>query len=317
MHNIAIRDRGKRQGLRINEYGVFKEGSPHSIGGATEDQIFSAVGLPFIPPELRENCGEIEAAEAGRLPHLICEADLLGDLHMHTNVTDGKATAREMALTAIELGYQYIAVTDHSQALTVTQGLDEKRLIEQIKRLRDLEQELGAIRILVGIEVDIHADGSLDLPLDMLRELDWVIASVHSYFNLPPEAQTARLIKAMESDVVDCLGHPSGRILGYRDSYPVDLDAVILRAKELGMALELNAYPDRLDLDANHCRQARELGVPIAINTDAHTTYHLRQRTYGIDTARRGWLEPKDVLNTKPLSAFVHWISKQRKGRQR
>jgi DNA polymerase (family 10) len=312
MHNIAIRDRAKRKGLRINEYGVHDEASGEQLGGATEEEIFAAVDLPYIPPELRENQGEIEAAEAGELPRLITEEDLRGDLHLHTDATDGKATAREMAGAAAELGYEYIAVTDHSKALTVTLGLDEKRLRRQVTALRKLEQELGSIRILTGIEVDILADGTLDLALPALRKLDWVIASVHSHFNLPTEEQTARLVAAMETGVVDCLGHPSGRILGHRDGYGADLDRVIRRAGELGVALELNSFPDRLDLDAPHCRQARELEIPLVINTDAHATSHLALRRYGIYTARRGWLEASDVLNTRPYEELRAWIDARR-----
>jgi len=312
MHNIAIRDRAKRKGLRINEYGVFDEASGQQLGGATEEQIFAAVGLPFIPPELRENQGEIEAAAAGELPRLVSEQDLRGELHLHTDATDGKATLREMVAAAVALGHEYIAVTDHSRALTVTQGLDERRLREQVAMIRALEDELGSIRILAGIEVDIHADGTLDLDHDALRELDWVIASVHSHFNLPAQEQTRRLLAAVESGVVDCLGHPSGRILGHREGYPVDLDRVIRRAGELGLALELNGYPDRLDLDAQHCRQARDQGIPVAINTDAHATRQLAQRQYGVYTARRGWLEPRDVLNARPLAELQAWLAQRR-----
>lgn len=312
MHNIAVRDRAKRKGLRINEYGVFDESTGDQIGGETEEQIFASVGLPYIPPELRENAGEIEAAEAGELPQLVTIEDLRGDLHMHTDATDGKATARQMAQAAAGLGYAYIAITDHSKALTVTQGLDEARLRQQVKALRALEDELGSIRILAGIEVDIGADGTLDLDHDALRELDWVVASVHSHFNLPADEQTARLLAAVESGVVDCLGHPSGRILGHRDPLAMDLDRVIRRAGELGLALELNGFPDRLDLDAPHCRQARELGIPVAINSDAHNTRHLEQRQYGVYTARRGWLEPRDVLNTRPLAELEAWIAARR-----
>ncbi len=196
----------------------------------------------------------------------------------------------------------------------MTRGLDEARLRQQVKALRALEDELGSIRILAGIEVDIGADGTLDLDHAALRELDWVVASVHSHFNLPADEQTARLLAAVESGVVDCLGHPSGRILGYRDPMAMDLDRVIRRAGELGLALELNGFPDRLDLDAPHCRQARELGIPVAINSDAHATRHLEQRQYGVYTARRGWLEPRDVLNTRPLAELEAWIAGRRSG---
>lgn len=320
MHNIAIRDRAKRRGLKISEYGVFRErGDPRAadefLCGATEEEVFASVGLGYIPPELRENTGEIEAAEEGRLPALIEERHLRGDLHMHTTWSDGAASAREMAEQAIELGYEYLAITDHSRSLTVAGGLDEARLAAQGEELRALEAELGgAIRILRGIEVDILQDGALDLTLEVLAGLDWVVASVHSHFNLPEEKMTARVIRALESGVVDSLGHPSGRLLGQRDAFALDLDRVIRTARDLGVAMELNAFPDRLDLDAPHCRQAKELGVPIALCTDSHATWHLKKREYGIATARRGWLEPGDVLNAGPLEA-IHERRRERMAR--
>jgi DNA polymerase (family X) len=305
MHNIAIRDRGKRQGLKISEYGVHREPSGELLfGGATEAEIFAAVGLPFIPPELRESQGEIEAAEEGRLPDLLEEKDLRGDLHMHTKDTDGSATAAEMAAAARALGYAYIAITDHSRALAMARGLDVPRLRAQTRALRELEGTAG-IRILSGIEVDVLADGELDLPREELARLDWVVASVHSHFNMDAEVMTSRIVRAMESGVVDCLGHPSGRLLGQRDAYPVDLDAIVRAARRTGVALELNAFPDRLDLDALHCRQAKEQGVPVVLNTDSHATWHLARREFGIFTARRGWLEARDVLNAGPLEAIV------------
>jgi len=307
MHNIAVRDRGKRRGLKINEYGIYREGGEQSIGGRTEGEIFASVGLPYIPPELRENQGEIEAAEADQLPHLIEESDLRGDLHCHTDFTDGTASVLEMAEAAAALGFDYLAITDHSRSLTVARGLDLARLAEQGKVVREVEQELGEIALLTGIEVDILPDGELDLPPDVLHELQWVVASVHSHFNLSAEDQTARVIRAMESGVVDCIGHPSGRLLGQRDGYPIDMDRVIQTAARLGVALELNAFPDRLDLDPPHCRQAREMGVPVVINTDSHAPAHLAQRAFGIYTARRGWLEPKDVLNTRSVEQIRAW----------
>jgi DNA polymerase (family 10) len=317
MHNIAIRDRGKRQGLRINEYGIYREDSQDSLGGATEEEIFEAVGLPWIPPEIRENQGEIEAAETDQLPELIEDGDLLGDLHIHTDFTDGTASVSEMAEAAAALGMDYIAITDHSKALTVARGLDEERLAEQIKLVRQAEDEVGEIRILTGIEVDIMPDGRLDLEVEALAELDWVVASVHSHFNLTEDEQTARIIKAMETGVVDCIGHPSGRLLGQRDPYLTSLDRVIQAAARLGVALELNAFPDRLDLDAIHCRQAREVGVPVVISTDAHAPAHLAQRQFGIYTARRGWLEPEHVLNTRPIEDLEAWIKARRPSKRK
>jgi len=305
MHNIAVRDRGKRRGLRISEYGVFKENTDERLGGATEQEIFASVGLPLIPPELRENQGEIEAAEEGRLPALIREQDLRGDLHVHTSWTDGTASVAEMVAAAAALGYSYVAITDHSRSLAMARGLDEARLAEQRDELRRAEESLGKLRVLAGLEVDILADGSLDLPLEALAQLDWVVASIHSHFNLPEPEMTARVLRALESGVVDCLGHPSGRLLGQRDPIAIDLDRVTREAAKLGVALELNSFPDRLDLDAPHCRQAKDLGVPIVVNTDAHATWHLANRQFGIATARRGWLEPRDVLNAGPLEAIL------------
>lgn len=311
LHNVAIRDRGKRRGLRINEYGVFRAGTGRRVGGARERDVFEAVGLPPIPPELREARGEIEAAEAGALPALVEERDLRGDLHMHTDATDGRSTLREMVEAAAARGHEYVAITDHSRALVVTRGLDEERLERQVRRIRALEQELGTVRIFAGIEVDILADGELDLPPPVLERLDWVIASVHSSFDLPREAMTGRLLRAMRSGVVDCLGHPSGRLLGRRDGYAVDLDRVIQQARELGMALELNSFPDRLDLDARRCRQARELGVPVVINSDAHHVSQLQVLRYGVYTARRGWLEPGDVLNAGGVAAIERFSARR------
>jgi DNA polymerase (family 10) len=218
-----------------------------------------------------------------------------------------------MAEAAMALGYQYVAITDHSKAVAMARGLDETRLREQGHELRELEQQLGGLRVLRGIEVDILKDGSLDLSLEALRELDWVVASVHSHFHLTEEEMTARVLRALESGVVDCLGHPSGRLLGQREAFAIDLDRVIRRAQELGVAMELNAFPDRLDLDAPHCRQAKELGVPVAINTDSHATWHLAKREFGIATARRGWLEAQDVLNAGP----VETIEERRRARLR
>jgi DNA polymerase (family 10) len=302
LHNIAIRDRGKRQGLRINEYGVFDDRTGERHGGEEEQDVFSAVGLPYIPPELREGSGEIEAAAESRLPELITEAHLRGELHMHTDASDGKAPLERMARAAVELGHEYIAVTDHSKALAMVQGLDEVRLAAQVNAVRALEQQLGSIRILAGIEVDILADGSLDLTHEALRELDWVVASIHSHFNMPRELITHRIVTAIETGLVDCIGHPTGRILGHRDEYNVDLERVMRAAAERGVALELNAFPDRLDLSAEGCRQAKDSGVRVTLNTDAHAPGHFRLRELGILTARRGWLGPADVLNTRPVA---------------
>lgn len=307
LHNIAIRARGlKVAGLKISDKGIFLRDTDVRVhSGPREEDIFAAVGLPWIPPELRENTGEIEAAAAGRLPRLVEEPDLQGDLHMHTLASDGTGTARQMAEAALALGHRYIAITDHTKSLEVAHGLDEGRLIAQMRHLRQLEDDLGALRIATGTEVDILADGSLDLDLDVLRQLDWVVASVHSRFDMTGQEMTDRLIRAMETGVVDCIGHPSGRRLGQRNGAELDMERLLQAARKLGVALEVNGNPHRMDLSDVHCRQAREMGVPVVINTDSHAPDHLRHREFGLLTARRGWIEPKHVLNCQPWATLA------------
>jgi DNA polymerase (family 10) len=305
LHNIASRARGNRFQLRISEHGVFRRADDVRLLPAEhEEEIFAAVGLPFIPPELRETVGEIEAAEAGRLPNLVCEQDLRGDLHMHTRASDGKGTAREMAEAAIALGHAYIAITDHTQSLTVANGLDEARLLEQVDHLQRLEQQMGRIRLLTGSEVDILEDGDLDIHPSVLRRLDWVVASIHSHFDLSADEMTARIVRAIESGLVDVIGHPTGRQLGERDGFPFDMERVLRAALRCGVALECNGSPKRMDLDDVGCRQARETGVQVVISTDAHAPAHLAHRQYGLAMARRGWLERKDVLNAWPVEVL-------------
>ncbi|MBW2735301.1 MAG: DNA polymerase/3'-5' exonuclease PolX [Deltaproteobacteria bacterium] len=306
-HNIAVRDRAKRKGLRISEYGVFCESTNERLGGASEEEIFAAVGLPFIPPELRENRGEIEAAEAQKLPRLLEAGDLRGDMHLHTTDSDGKADAVTMVRHAKSLGFDYVAITDHSFGLPVTQGLDAAGLVAQRERLRRIQEEVGGIEVLAGVEAEILADGSLDLPVDVLREQDWVIASVHSGFSMGSEEMTARVIAALDSGVVDCLGHPTGRLLGERDAYAIDLEAVLQAASRAHVAMELNAAPSRLDLNANTCRRAREVGVPVVISSDAHALEQLGALELGVTTARRGWLESKHVLNSWSYEQIQAW----------
>jgi DNA polymerase (family 10) len=291
-------------GLRVNEYGVYREPSGERLGGEQEQDIFTAVGLPYIEPELRENRGEIEAAEAGQLPRLITEEDIRGDLHMHTDASDGISDARTMAEAAIALGREYIAITEHSKGLAFAGGIDAESIVAQTKELRRLQDKLGGIRLLSGIEVDILRDGELDIDDDTLASLDWVIASVHSGFGMDGDKMTQRMIRAMETGLVDCIGHPTGRLLGERDPYAVDMDALLAAAARLGVFMELNAHPTRLDLGATHCRQARDLGVKVAINTDAHDADQLDGMEYGIYTARRGWLAVDDVLNAQPVSTL-------------
>jgi DNA polymerase (family 10) len=300
-HNIAVRTLAQRRGLKLNEYGIFDERG-RRLGGEREEEVFAAVGLPFIPPELRENRGEIEAAAAGALPALIQLDDLRGDLHAHTRVTDGRSSLEAMANAARALGREYLAVTDHSQALAMARGLDPARLAEHGRNIEALDRALdGRPRLLRGIEVDILPDGTLDLPLEVLRGLDWVVASVHSKLDLPRAEQTRRVVRALESGVVDCLGHPTGRQIGTREPSPIDLDEVLAAAARAGAAVELNASPERLDLNDLQVRLAKQAGVPVVISTDAHSTGQLEQLRYGVDVARRGWLERADVANAQPL----------------
>ncbi len=307
-HNIAIRRRGQQRGLKINEYGVFK--GELSIAGKTEESVYKAVGLPYIPPELRENSGEIEAAESGRLPSLVQLDDLTGDLHAHTMATDGHNTIEEMARAAQQLGFTYIAITEHSKRLTVTHGLDEKRLLQQIEEIDCLNQRLKGITVLKGIEVDILEDGSLDLPDPILAQLDLVIGAVHSKFHLSRAKQTTRILKAMDHPHFSMLAHPSGRLLEQREPYDVDMARIIHQASERGCYLELNAHPERLDLLDTHCRMAKEAAVLVSINSDAHTIADLANLKYGIGQARRGWLEKEDVLNTLPLNEVRRLLKK-------
>jgi DNA polymerase (family 10) len=306
MHNVSIRQRALKRGYTLSEYALAKVEDGSFVCGATEEEIYGALGLDWIPPELRENNGEIEAAEEHRLPVLIEEGDIRGDVHMHTVETDGKNTIREMAEAGVARGYEYIAITDHSKNLAMTMGLDDARAVEHIKRIRAVDQEMeGKIRVFAGIEVDILADGALDLSDDVLAQMDVVIASVHSLFNMPEDQMTDRMVKAIENPYVRILGHPTGRLLLRREPYQLDVTAVLRRAAEVGVAVEHNAYPDRLDLCDRDLRLAKELGCRIAINTDAHHTSHLAKMRYGIEQLRRAWLSKEDVLNTLGAGEFL------------
>jgi DNA polymerase (family X) len=296
-HNIAVRKMGQARGLKINEYGIFRDGK--RVGGRTEEEVFAAVKLPFIEPELREDRGEIQAAIAGELPKLITLKDIRGDLHVHTKASDGKSSLREMAETAKMRGYEYLAITDHSKHATVARGLDARRLGTQLDEIDKLNAELEGIRVLKSSEVDILADGKLDLSDRILRRLDLVVAAVHYKFELDAHKQTDRVLRAMDNKYMSILAHPTGRLLGERPAYPLDIERVIEGAKERGVALELNAHPARLDLDDVHCRLCKEMGVKLAISTDAHSTFGLDTIRFGVGQARRAWLEPKDVLNTR------------------
>ena len=295
-----MRRLGQQRGLKINEYGVFK--GEQSIAGKTEESVFRAVGLPFIPPELREGRGEIEAARAKQLPDLITQQDLQGDLHTHTRATDGKASIAEMAQAAKQRGLKYLAITDHSQHLTVVHGLDRKRLQKQLEEIDKLNSKLSGITILKGIEVDILEDGSLDLPDNILSQLDLVIGAVHSQFRLSRSKQTTRILRAMDSRYFSILAHPSGRLLNEREPCELDMPRIIEAARERGCYLELNSQPQRLDLFDNYCQLAKEQGVLISINSDSHSTNGFELLEGGINQARRGWLEKQDVLNTRSLA---------------
>jgi DNA polymerase (family 10) len=320
-HNIALRRLAQERRLKLNEYGVFSagksgRGAERRIAGETEASVYAAVGLPWIPPELREDAGEIEAARRGKLPRLVELADLRGDLHAHTKATDGKATLEEMALAARERGLDYLAITEHSRRLSVAHGLDPARLARQGDEIDRLNARLSGVTLLKGIEVDVLEDGSLDLPDAALAELDLVIAAVHSRFQLSRAAQTRRILAAMESPHVRILAHPSGRLIGEREPYDVDMLQIVRKARERGVALELNAHPERLDLVDTHCRMAKEEGVRVAISSDAHRTQDLDALRFGIGQARRGWLEKADVLNTLTLRQLRAQLARPRGARR-
>jgi DNA polymerase (family X) len=304
-HNVALRQRALRMGYTLSEYSLAKLDTEEPVAGRTEEEIYGKLNLDYIPPELRENLGELDAAENHTLPNLITQADLQGDVHMHTVETDGRNTIEEMAEAASERGYKYMAITDHSKNLAFANGLDDKRAVEHIQRIRAASETNGKIRIFAGVEVDILGDGTLDLSDSVLEQMDLVIASVHSHFNQSPAEMTDRLLKAVQNPNVSLLGHPTGRMLLRRDAYSFDIDAVLKEAAKNKVAMELNAYPDRLDLSDRHLRLAKQHGVKIVINTDSHHTSHMEKIRFGILQARRAWLTKDDVLNTLPLPTFA------------
>lgn len=297
VHGIACRRRAQKRGLKLNEYGLFD--GTRRIAGATEDSLYKKIGLPWIDPVLREAQGEIEAAEVGALPALIARDDIRGDLHAHTKASDGKNTLREMAEAAKLKNYEYLAITDHSKSQRVAGGLSERELEDQIEEIARMNESVAGFRLLSSCEVDILEDGSLDFPDKLLSKLDLVVVSVHSGFNLSEAEQTERIIRAMDNPLVSIVGHPTGRLIGMRRPYPVNIERLVIAAKERGCCLELNANPQRLDLSDVQCRIARDAGVMIAISTDAHTCGSLDNIQYGVDQARRGWLSAKEVLNTR------------------
>lgn len=301
-HNVALRQMAQQQGLKINEYGVFK--GDQSVAGATEESVYASVGLPWIPPELRENRGEFDAALAGRLPALVEVADLKGDLHAHTKATDGQNSIKEMAEAARDRGLEYLAITDHSRRLAMAKGLDPDRLFEQLEEIDRLNASSIGITLLKGIEVDILEDGSLDLPDSDLSRLDLVVGAVHSHFRLSRQKQTERILRAMDHPYFTILAHPTGRLIDERVPYDVDMPRVIRHARERGCFLEVNAHPIRLDLTDTDCQMAKEAGVMVSINSDAHSTLDFGNLRYGVGQARRGWMEKHDVLNTRPLQSL-------------
>ena len=303
MHNVALRQRAIKRGLTLSEYALLRLEDNVIVAAASEAEIYNALDLDYIPPELRENGGELEAAATHTLPQLITRADIRGDLHMHTEATDGRDTIRQMAEAALARGLSYIAITDHSKNLAMTNGLDDARALAHIKRIREVDTEMeGRIRILPGIEVDILADGALDLDDSTLAQMDIVVASVHSHFNQPTEEMTARVLRALENPHVRILGHPTGRKVLGREPYAINVDTVLKQAAKLGVAVEHNASPARADLNDLHLRLAKRHGCKIVVDTDAHATEELDQMRYGITQLRRAWLTPADILNTQPTA---------------
>jgi len=308
-HNIAIRTLGVRRGVKINEYGVF-EGSKR-VAGRTEEEVYKQVGLPFIEPELRENWGEIEAAQRGELPNLITLKNLRGDLHIHTKETDGRHTLEEMVEASVDRGYEYVAVTNHSKHVTVARGLDAQGMTTLIRKIDHLKEKTKKITILKSAEVDILEGGSLDLPDKILKELDLTVCAVHYKFNLSKEKQTERIIRAMDNPHFNILAHPSGRLINEREPYEVDMEKLMKAALERGCFFELNAHPDRLDLTDIYCKMAKEMGLKVAISTDAHSTGDLDFMRFGVGQARRGWLDSGDVLNTRSLRELLKLLKRK------
>lgn len=304
-HNIKLRELAIKRGLKINEYGVFDSKTGQRRAGKGEEEVYRVLNLPFIPPELREDRGEIEAAQKNKLPQLIEYPQLKGDLHLHSKWSDGLTTIKQMAKAAKKKGYQYIAITDHSQSLKFAGGLTEERLKAQIEEIQKLNRELHDFTVLTGIEVDIKSDGSLDFSDEILSKLDVVIAAIHSGFKQESKIITERMIKAMKHKLVNIIAHPTGRLINYRESYQVDINKMIKVAAETGTILEINSHPERLDLNDNYCRMAKDEGVQLAIGTDAHSIDGLDFMKFGVDVARRGWLEEKNVINTLSLDKLL------------
>ncbi|MGD0884415.1 MAG: DNA polymerase/3'-5' exonuclease PolX [Thermodesulfovibrionales bacterium] len=311
-HNIRLREMAVKEGLKINEYGVFRESDKKRLGGEKEEDVYRILGLPFIAPELREDTGEIEAAREGRLPKLISIDDIKGDLHVHTKKSDGSHTLDELIEAARKRGYEYIAITDHTKGLGVARGLTEEKIIDEIREIEAMNKRLRGFRVFTGVEVDIRSDMTLDLPDGVLMRLEIVVASIHSGFRQRKEQLTRRLISALQNPYVTAIAHPTGRLIGERDAYEVDMEEVLAAAKEAGKALEINAYPLRLDLNDINAKRAKEMGIPLMINTDAHVINQFASMIYGVSIGRRGWLEKTDVLNTRNAENLLQWVQRLR-----
>jgi DNA polymerase (family 10) len=304
-HNIHLRGIAKAKGIKINEYGVFKGNK--KIAGKEEKDVYRSLGMNWIEPELREDRGEIEAAQEKRLPKLVQESEIKGDLHVHSKWSDGTSEIEEIAQAAQKRGYQYVAICDHSKSLRIAHGLDESRLMKQIEEIDRINEKLKGFQILKGTEVDILTDGKLDFPEKILKKLDIVVAAIHSGFKQDKTKMTKRIVRALENPFVNIIAHPSGRLLGARDPYEVEMDELMEAAKKYGKALEINAYFERLDLDDIHCRKAKETGIRVGIGTDSHHVDQMWMMSLGVAVARRGWLETKDVLNTLSLKEILKW----------
>jgi len=309
-HNIELRKIAVEKGYKLSEYGLFERKTEKFVAGKTEKEIYKKLGFDYIPPELRENSGELEAAKAHTLPNLVQVTDIKGDLHVHTNWSDGSNTIEEMVAAAQSMGYQYVCISDHSRTRAIAHGLSIDRLLEQIKEIKKVQKKFKNIKIFAGSEVDILADGSLDFPDEILKKLDIVIASVHTGWKMPKQKMTARIIRALENPYVDILGHPTGRVLQRREPYEVDLEQIFKVAAEKGKILEIDAFPDRLDLKDTDVRRAIESGVMISIDSDAHATNQLSVMDYGVATARRGWAEPKNIVNCYSLKDLPKFFKK-------
>jgi DNA polymerase (family 10) len=304
-HNVALRGRANDMGLTLNEYALATLKGERRVAGRTEEEIYGKLKLDYVPPEIRENTGEIAAAEAHKLPKLVERGDIKGDLQMHSTASDGKGTLEDMMLAAKELGHEYIAMTDHSKAVTVANGLDEKRMAAHIKTMLDMNKKGLGIRLLAGSEVDILKDGELDYSAEILEQLEVVVCSIHSYFNLTREEMTDRMLAAIENPYTQIIGHPTGRLILRRDELPYDMEKVLDACAKHGVAMECNSYPDRLDLRDVYLRMCKQRGVKVVISTDSHSTGNLAYIRYGVTMARRGWLEKADVINTLPVEQFL------------